>query len=59
MERRDEPVRNERVVSVHQQPFPRGKKTERVQNHPVDNQRGHDVRHDINEYRRCRHGDAD
>ena len=59
MERRDEPIRNEKEVSVHQQPPPRGKKTVPIQNHPVDNQRRHDARHDINEYRRRRYGDAE
>ena len=58
-EMRDEPVRNKREVSVHQQPPPRGKKTAPVQNHPIDNQRRHDARHDINEYHSRRHGDAE
>jgi len=41
MERRDETARNEKEVSVHQQPPPRGKRTAPVQNHPIDNQRRH------------------
>jgi len=58
-EKHDEPVLNEREVSVHQQPPHRGKKTTPVQNHPIDNQWRHDARHDINKYRRRRHGDAE
>jgi hypothetical protein len=58
-EKHNEPVRNERGVSVHQQPPSRGKKTVPVQNHPVDNQQRHNARHDINEYHRRRHGDAE
>ena len=58
-EKRDEPIQNEKGVSVHQQPPPRGKKAALVQNHPVDNQRRHDARHNINEYHRRRHGDAE
>ena len=59
IERCDEPARNEKEVSVHQQPPPRGKRTAPVQNHPIDNQRRHDARHDINEYHHRRHGDAE
>ena len=59
MERRDELIRIEKEVSVHQQPPPRGKKTVPIQNHPIDNQQWHDARHDINEYRRRRHRDAE
>jgi len=44
-------------VSVHQQPPPRGKKTTLVL--PVDNQRRHDARRDIDENRRRRYGDAE
>ena len=51
-EKRDEPAQNEKVVSVHQQSPPRGKKTALILNHPVDNQRQHDARRDINENRR-------
>ena len=58
-EKHVEPVQNEREVSVHQQPPPRGKKTAPVQDHLIDNQRRHDAQHDINEYRRRRHGDAE
>jgi hypothetical protein len=53
-----EPVRNEREVSVHQQSPPRGRKTALVQDNLVDHQRRPNARHDINEYRRRRHGDA-
>ena len=59
MEKRVEPARDEREVSVHQGPPPRGRKTVPVQERLVDNQRRHDARHDINEYRRRRHGDAE
>ena len=58
-EKHVELVRNKKEVSVHQQPPPRGRKTASVQHHLVDNQRRHDARHDINEYRRRRHGDAE
>ena len=58
-EKRVEPARNEREVLVHQGPPPRGRKTAPVQEHPVDNQWRHDARHDINEYRHRRHGDAE
>jgi len=54
-----EQARNEKEVSVHQQSPPRGRKTTPVQDHLVDNQRRHDAQHDINEYRRCRHKDAE
>jgi len=58
-EKRIEPARNKREVSVHQGPPPRGRKIVPVQEHLVDNQRRHDARHDINEcHRRC-HGDAE
>jgi len=55
MEKREDPAQNEKEVSVHQQSPPRGKKTALVLNHPVDNQRRHDARRDINEnpHRRC------
>ena len=58
-EKRDEPAQNKKEVSVHQQPPPRGKKTTLVLNHPVDNQRRHDARRDINEHCRRRYGDAE
>ena len=58
-EKRVEPARNEREVSVHRGPPPRGRKTVPIQEHLIDNQRRHDARHDINEYRRRRHGDAE
>ena len=58
-EKRDEPAQNEKVVSVHQQSPPRGKKTALILNHPVDNQRQHDARRDINENRRRRYGDEE
>ena len=58
-EKRDEPAQNEKEVSVHQQPPPRGKKTALVLHHPVDNQRRHDARRDIDENRRRRYGDAE
>ena len=58
-EKCDELARNEKEVLVHQQPPPRGKKTAPVQNHPVDNQRRHDARRNINEHRRRRYGDAE
>ena len=56
-EKHDEQPRNEKEVSVHQQPPPQGRKTTLVL--PVDNQRRHDARHDIEENRRRRHGDAE
>jgi len=56
-EKRDEPAQNEKEVSVHQQPPPRAKKTALVL--PVDNQRRHDARRDIDENRRRRYGDAE
>ena len=56
-EKRDEPAQNEKEVSVHQQPHPRGKKTTLVL--PADNQRRHDARRDIDENRRHRYGDAE
>jgi len=56
-EKRDEPAQNEKEVSVHQQLPPRGKKTTLVL--PVDNQRRHDARRDIDENRRRRYGDAE
>ena len=59
MEKRVEPAQNEREVSVHQEPSPRGKKTVPMQECLIDNQRLHDARHDINEHRRCRHGDVE
>ena len=59
MEKREEPAQNEKEVSVHQQPPPRGKKTTFVLNHHVDNQRRHDARRDIDEHRRRRYGDAE
>ena len=58
-EKRDEPAQNEKEVSVHQQPPPRGRKTVLVLNHPVDNQRRYDARRDIDEHRRRRYGDAE
>ena len=58
-EKRVEPARNEREVSVHQRPPHQGRKTAPIQEHLVDNQRRHDARHDINEYHRRRHGDAE
>jgi hypothetical protein len=57
-EKRIEAARNEREVSVHQEPPPRGRKTSPVQERLVDNRGRHDARHDINEHRRRRHGDA-
>ena len=51
--------RTKKEVSVHQQPPPRGRKTALVLNHPIDNQRRHDARRDINENRRRRYGDAE
>jgi len=42
-EKRDEPAQNEKEVSVHQQPPPRGKKIALVLHHPIDNQRRHDA----------------
>jgi len=54
-EKHVEPAQNEKEVSVHQQPPPRGRKTAPVQNHLVDNQ----WQHDINEYHRHRHGDVE
>ena len=54
-----EPARNEREVSVHQGPPPRGRKTTPVQERLVDNRGQHDIRHDINEHRRRRHGDTE
>jgi len=56
-EKRDEPAQNEKEVSVYQQPPPRGKKTTLVL--PIDNQRRHDARRDIEENRRRRYGDAE
>ena len=56
-EKRDEPDQNEKEVSVDQQPPPRGKKTTLVL--PVDNQRRHNARRDINENRCRRYGDAE
>ena len=56
-EKRDEPAQNKKEVSVHQQPPPRGRKTTLIL--PVDNQRRHDVRRDIEENRRRRYGDAE
>ena len=58
-EKRVEPARKDREVSVHQVPPPRGKRTVPVQDRLVDNRGQHDARHDINEhhYRRC--GDAE
>jgi len=41
--KRDELAQNEKDVSVHQQPPPRGKKTSLILNHPVGNQRRHDT----------------
>ena len=58
-EKRIELAQNEREVSVHQRPPPRGRKTMPVQEHLVDNQWRHDARHDINEYHRRRHGDVE
>ena len=58
MEKCEEPAQNEKEVSVHQQPPPRGKKTALVLNHPVDNQRRHDARRDIDKHRRRRYGDT-
>jgi len=55
--KRDEPAQNEKELSVHQQPPPRGKKTTLVL--PVDNQRRHDAQRDIDENRRYRYGDAE
>ena len=46
-------------MSVHQEPPPRGKKTVPIQEHLVDNRGQHDARHDINEQRRRKHGDAE
>ena len=59
MEKRDEPAQNEKEVPVHQQPPPRGRNTTLVLNHPVDTQRRHDTRRDIDEHRRHRFGDAE
>ena len=56
-EKRDEPAQNEKEVSVYQQPHPQGKKTTLVL--PVNNQRRHDARRDIDENRRRRYGDAE
>ena len=56
-EKRDEPAHNEKEVSVHQQPPPRGKKTTLVL--PVNNQCRHDTRRDIDENRRRRYGDVE
>jgi len=56
-EKRDKPAQNEKEVPVHQQPPPRGKKTTLVL--PIDNQRRHDTRRDIDENRRRRYGDAE
>jgi len=58
-EKRVEPARNEREVSVHQRAPPRGRKTAPIQENLVNNQQRHDARHDINEYRRRWHGDAE
>ena len=44
-------------MSVHQQPPPQGKKTTLVL--PVDNQRQHDARRDIDENHHRRYGDAE
>ena len=46
-------------MSVHQKPPPRRRKTAPIQDHLIDNQRRHDARQNINEYRRHRHGDAE
>ena len=54
---RDEPAHNEKEVSIHQQPPPRGKKTTLIL--PIDNQRQHNARRDIEENRHCRYGDAE
>jgi len=59
MEKCEEPAQNEKEVSVHQQPPPRGKKTALVLNHHVDNKRWHDARRDIDEHRRRRYRDAE
>ena len=56
-EKRDEPAQNEKEVSVHQQPPPRGKKTTLIL--PIDNQRRHNARRDIDENRRRQYGDAE
>ena len=56
-EKRNEPAQNETEVSFHQQPPPRGKKTTLVL--PVDNQRRHDARRDIDKNRRRQYGDAE
>ena len=37
-EKHDEQAQNEKEMSVHQQPPPRGKKTALVLHHPIDNQ---------------------
>ena len=58
-EKRDEPAQNEKEVSVHQRPPPLGKKTTLVLHHPIDNQRRHDARRDIDENRRRRYGDTE
>jgi len=56
-EKRDEPAHDEKEVSVHQQPPPRGEKTTLVV--PIDNQQRHDARRDIDENRRRLYGDAE
>jgi len=57
IEKRDEPDHNEKEMSVHQQPPLRGKKATLVL--PIDNQRRHDARRDIDENRRRWYGDAE
>ena len=59
IEKRVEPARNEREVSVHQGPPRQRKKTVTVQEHLVDNRGQHNARHDINEHHHHRHGDAE
>ena len=56
-EKRDELAQNEKEVSVHQQPPLRGKNTMLVL--PVDNQRRHDARRDIDENRHRWYGDVE
>jgi hypothetical protein len=58
-EKHPDPARNEREVSVHQQPPPRGKKTVPIQECLIDNREPRDAQRDIDKHRRRKHGDAE
>jgi transposase len=54
-----EPARNERDVSVNQEPPPQGKKTVPIQERLINNREPRDAHNEINEHRCRKHGDAE